>query len=140
MLVEDAEHPLHRLGNGVVRGEVVPREERLEDGPGDEVLGEHLDRVGLGDAVVEVAPQTGEEDLELLGGGRLRVREQAGDPGNVLLGDLGDVLGPGLPVATLADLLDDARVDGVAPLLDPEWQRELRRASVGAALGSGRRR
>jgi hypothetical protein len=44
-----------------VRGEVVAGEECLEHRPGDEVLGEHLDRVGAGDAVVEVAAQAGEE-------------------------------------------------------------------------------
>jgi len=49
------------------------------------------------------------------------------DPGDVLLGDVGDVLGPGLPVAAFADLLDDPGVDGVAPLLDPEGQRQLGR-------------
>jgi hypothetical protein len=89
------------------------------------VLGEHLDRVRPGDPVIEVAAQAAEECLELLRRARLLVGEQTGDPRDVLLGDLGDVLGPGLPVAALADLLDDAGVDRVAPLLDPEGQREL---------------
>jgi hypothetical protein len=47
------------------RGEVVAAEEGLEDRPGDEVLGEHLDGVAAGDAVVEVAAQAGEEPVEL---------------------------------------------------------------------------
>jgi hypothetical protein len=57
----------------------------------------------------------------------------------VLLGDLGDVLCPGFPVAALADLGDDAGVDAVAPALDVERQllaevlRRLRLAVVAAA-------
>ena len=93
--------------------------------PGDEVLGEHLDRVLSADAVVEVAPQPLEEPGELLRGSRGLVRKQAANADDVLLGDLGDILGPRLPVASLADLLDDPGVDRVAPLLAPERQRQL---------------
>ena len=45
LLVEDVEHVLHGLATRVVLGEGVVREQRVEDRPGDEVLGEHLDRV-----------------------------------------------------------------------------------------------
>ena len=69
VLVEDVEHPLHGLGDRVVRGEVVALEEGVEDRAGDEVLGEHLDGVVAGDAVVEVAAQAVEERVELFGHG-----------------------------------------------------------------------
>ena len=45
MLVEGVEHLLHGLGDGVVLGEGVALEQRVEDRAGDEVLGEHLDGV-----------------------------------------------------------------------------------------------
>jgi len=72
-------------------------------------------------------PQPLEEDGELGCRDGCLVGEQARDPDDVLLGDLRHVGGPGLPVAPLADLLDDLGVDRVAPLLDPERQRELGR-------------
>jgi len=40
-----------------VAGEGVVREEGIEDGLGDEVLGEHLDDFGIGDGVVEIVAQ-----------------------------------------------------------------------------------
>ena len=68
VLVERVEHVApSTCDDRVVRGEVVAVEERVEDRPGDEVLGQHLDRVVAGDAVVEVAAQAGEEVVELLG-------------------------------------------------------------------------
>ena len=140
VLVEGGEHQLHGAGDGVVRREVVAVEEGLEDGRGDEVLGEHLDRLVAGDALVEVAAQAGEELLELLGGVGLRVLEQAVDAGDVGLGDVGDVLGPGLPVLPLADLLHDAGVHRVAEAVEAVVERELlaSRAPSGCSGRSGR--
>ena len=61
VLVQGVDHGLHDLRHGVVAGEVVAGEQRVEDGPGDEVLGEHLDGVVAADGVVEVVSQRGEE-------------------------------------------------------------------------------
>ncbi len=54
MLLEDIERVLHGLGDGVVASEGVVREEGVEDGLGNEVLGEHLDDFGIGDGVVKI--------------------------------------------------------------------------------------
>jgi hypothetical protein len=121
VLVERGQHALHRLGDRVVCGEVVAAEQGVEHRPGDEVLGEHLDGVVAGDAVVEVAAQAGEERVELRCCA-VRAGEQALDAHDVLLRDLGDVLGPVLPIAALADLGDDLGVDRLAPALDVERQ------------------
>src|SRR5690606_1156178 len=52
LVVEDVEHPLHGLGDRVVGSEVVVLEQRIEDGLGDDVLGEHVNGVVLVDAGV----------------------------------------------------------------------------------------
>src|SRR4051794_30867447 len=63
---EGGEHPFHGLGDRVVVEEVVSLEESVEDRAGNEVLGEHINGIGLGDAFVEIAAQAFEEVLELL--------------------------------------------------------------------------
>ena len=47
------------------------------------------------------------------------------DAGDVGLGDVGDVLGPGLPVAALADLAHDPGVHRVAEALEAVVERQL---------------
>ena len=86
----------------------------------------------LGDRVVEVAAQSVEElGEDLLAGQGLRSVEQRLDARGVALGDLGDVLGPVLPVAAVADLLDDLGVDGVAPFVEL-WKRGKRALNCGS--------
>ena len=87
LLVEHVEHVLHDQGDRVVLGEVVALEQRVEDRLGDEVLGQHLDGVVAGDAVVEVGPQPGEEAVEQLADVEGRVVEQGLDAGDVPVGD-----------------------------------------------------
>ena len=72
VLVQDVQHVLHGLGDGIVAGEAVVLEQGVEDGLGDEVLGEHLDDFGIGDGVVEVVAEFVGEGLE--GGDFLGVR------------------------------------------------------------------
>jgi hypothetical protein len=55
---------LHGLGDGIVTGEAVVLKQGVEDGLGDEVLGEHLDDFGIGDGVVEVVAEFVGEGLE----------------------------------------------------------------------------
>lgn len=99
------------------------------------MLGEHVDGVVAGDAVVEVPAQTYKEVLEGVGHVEVRIEEQGFDASGVAFGDVGDVLGPVFPVATVADLFDDLGVDGVAPLPDlREVQHRLYRRTLGAAL------
>ena len=54
LLVQDVEHLLHRLADGVVLREGVVGEQRVEHRPGDQVLREHLDRIVARDGGVEV--------------------------------------------------------------------------------------
>ena len=84
------------------------------------MLGEHPDRVVAGDAVVEVVPQRGEELVETCDRMRVLVGvfEEGADPGFLGGSDLGDVFGPGLHVAPVADLFNDPGVDGVVPLVE----------------------
>ena len=100
--VEHVEHLLHGLANGVLLGEGVVGEERVEDRPGDQVLREHLDRVVRGDGGVEVVLQALEELVERLGLLRCRLVEERLDAGDVPLGDLRDVAGPSLPIGAVA--------------------------------------
>ena len=111
-------HPLHHHGHRVVRREVVALEQRIEHRLGDQVLGQHGDRVRGGDAVVEVGPQRRHERVELLRdlrGGILG--DQGGDPLGVLGRHLRNGRGPVLPVLAVPHLLHDLGVDGVPPLL-----------------------
>ena len=112
--VQHPQHPAHHPGHRVLRAEVVAVEQRVEDRLGDEVLGEHVHRSLGRHRVVEVGPQGSEEAVELLGHGRFRYpRRQALA---VARRDVGDVLGPVLPVAARAHLLHEPRVDGLPPL------------------------
>ena len=49
LAAERVEHALHGLGDRVVLGEGVALEQRVEDRPGDQVLGKHLDGVVAAD-------------------------------------------------------------------------------------------
>ena len=62
----------------------------------------------------------------------LRVLEQACDAGDVRCGDLGDVVGPVLPVGAVADLLDDLGVDGAfdSPSSNAELAVAVRRTRL----------
>ena len=100
------------------------------------MLGEHLDRLLLGDRVVEVATETVEKGRENLLQIRIAAIEERSNARGMSLGDLRDVFRPGLPVATVADLLDDLGVDGVAPLFDlGEGEHPLNRRAI--AVGAG---
>jgi hypothetical protein len=118
LVAECSEHALHGLGDRVVLGERVGAEESVEDRLGDDVLGEHVDGVGLADTRVDHCPQLGDELRER--GPLVRQAERGLDPCHVRLGDGGDVLCPLLPVGALADLVDQPGVDGLAPVVDPE--------------------
>ena len=63
-LLQAFERALHRLGHRVMRGESVILEQRVEHRLGDEVLRQHPDGFILGDAVVQVVPDAGEEAVE----------------------------------------------------------------------------
>ena len=56
--------PCIALGHGVVRGEAVFLEQRIEHRLGDEMLRQHFHDVGIGDAVVQVIAQLCGELLE----------------------------------------------------------------------------
>lgn len=118
VLVEHGEHLLHRLGDRVVFGEVVAAEQGVEHRSGDEVLGQHLDCVGFGDAVVEVPAQASDELVERGPHVGVRVLQECFDAGDVGLGDGGHVLGPVLPVGLGADLGNDLGEDCVAEFVD----------------------
>ncbi len=49
---------------GLLLAKRVVLEQRVEDGLGDEVLGEHLDDLAIGDAVVQVVAQLLGEGVE----------------------------------------------------------------------------
>ena len=84
-----------------------------------------------GHGIVEVVPERGQELVEAGDGVRVLpgVLDQAPDPGFLGCRDLGDVFGPVLHVAAVADLLDDPRVEGVAPLTQV-GERELRGVEI----------
>ena len=150
--VEGVDHGLHDAGDRVVGGEVVLGEQGVEDGFGDQMLGQHADRVLTADGVVEVVAQALDELLELrghLGGG---AGEQGADAGDEGVGDVGDVGGPVFPVGAGADLVDDARHDRFLPFRQGEQRHLLRHPStvigrrasvpvgvavVGGAVGEG---
>ena len=116
--VERLDHRLHDLRHRVAPGELAAAEQGVEDRPRDQVLGEHLDGVVRGHGIVEVVPERGQELVEAGDGVRVLpgVLDQAPDPGFLGGRDLGDVFGPVLHVAAVADLLDDPRIESVAPL------------------------
>lgn len=121
MFVEEVEHALHGERDGIVGGEGVVAEEGVEDGLGDEVLGEHLDHLGVGDGVVEVVAEFVGEGVE--GGdfaGVGRVADDGGDARDVGLRDLGDVGGPLVPVGAVAALLDDLHIERAFDFADIE--------------------
>lgn len=62
--------------------------------------------------------EAGEELVERVSNTIMVRVEKPVDAGDVRFGDAGNVLGPCLPIATLADLLDDACVDSVAEVVE----------------------
>ena len=114
--VEGVDHLLHDLGDGVEAAEVVAVEQRIEDGAGDEVLGEHLDGICLADGRVEVVAQPADEAGEFGPQFLVAAADQVGDALLVVLRDLGDVVCPVLPIVALSHLLNDFRVDRFAPV------------------------
>ena len=97
-------------------GEGIRAEEGVEDRLRDDVLGKHVDGVGLGDTRVDHRSQLSDELLEC--GPLIRHAKGGLDPRHVRLGDGGDVLCPLLPVGALADLIYQPGVDGFAPVVD----------------------
>ena len=69
--VEGVDHGLHDLADRVLLGELVATEQCLEHGAGDEVLGQHRDRVVGGDAVVEVVLSAWWNCVKPFDGGRV---------------------------------------------------------------------
>ena len=135
VFAQRVDHTLHGDGHWVGARELGAREQSLEHGERDHVLGKHLDGLGLGDAVVERVSQALEKHGELVRGGPA-VEHQLAHALDVALGDLADVLGPVLPVDLGAALLDDDGVDGLLQLLVGEVQPHLAVAPVedGGAL------
>ncbi|SLE30149.1 Uncharacterised protein [Mycobacteroides abscessus subsp. massiliense] len=113
---EGVHHALHDLGHGVVGGEIVSFEQGVEDGFGDQVLGQHADRVSFADGIVEVVAQPFQEPFELLGGLLVSLVEDDFDAGDERSGDTCNVVCPVLPVGTFAHLVHDAGEDGLTPL------------------------
>ncbi len=116
-------------------GEIVPGEQRVKDGLGDEVLGEHRDRILAPDAVVEVVAQPLRKVSKRRTSGEffLRIVEDGVDAQDLALGDIGDIGRPVLPVSPRTDFVDDAGVDGLLPVRRGE-QRDLL-GRVGRAIG-----
>ena len=131
-------HPLHDLADGVQGSEVRAAEQRVEDRPGDQVLREHRRRVVLADRVVEIVAQRRDELTEALAGTAGR-GDQGADALVVAASDVGDGLGPLLPVAPLAAALDDLRVDRLAPLFDTLIQssEHVLRDDLGGGVAPG---
>ncbi|MNV54763.1 hypothetical protein D3C71_1469720 [compost metagenome] len=126
MLLQDVEDALHGQRHGVVLGEAVVLEQRVEHRLGDEVLGQHFDDLAVADAAVQVVAQLFREGIEgdpllLIG----RVFDDAGDAVYVGAGDLGDVIRPVFPVVAVADLLHQLGVDGLLNLANLERQGGL---------------
>jgi hypothetical protein len=71
-------------------GELVAFEQGFEHRPGDDVLGQHLDGVAFGDGVVQIVAQFAKEGIEGAAGLGVRVFQQGGQAGDVVLGDFGD--------------------------------------------------
>ena len=118
--MKGSENSLHRDRDGVVLGEAVALKQRLEHWPGDEVLGEHFDSVGLADPLVQVIPDLGKEALECRALGRSRLLNDGRDTGDMGLGDLGDVARPVLPIVTPPALLHDLGADRRGELVEGE--------------------
>ena len=106
--------------------ELVAGEQSVEHRRGDQVLREHRDRVIAADRVIEVVLQPLVELRERLSHRGVGPVNQDLDPSDQGSGDIGDVLGPVLPVGAGTDLVDDAGVDRLLPLRQRE-QRHLRR-------------
>ena len=111
------------------------REEGLEYGAGDEVLGEHLDDLGLGDGGVEIVAQFRHEGTEgasfLFVGGALDDGLDAGDVG---ARDAGDVAGPVFPVGAADAFFHDPGVEGALEFAGGEFDLGL----DGGIGGAGR--
>ena len=138
VLVQGVEHLLHGPRHRVVAGKAVLLEQRLEHRPGDEVLRQHFDDLGIGDGVVQVVAQFLREGGEGLALSRVGgVLEDGGDAVDVGVRDPRDIRRPFLPVVTVADLLHEFRVDGLFDLADFELERVLLGRLVGDRLTDG---
>ena len=80
------------------------------------MLCQHLHGVVLADARVQVLAHALEELIKCLLALAVRLVQQRANAHLVAVGDLGDVLGPVFPVATVAALVDDLGEHGVLPL------------------------
>ena len=135
--LEQTDHGLHGSRDRIVPGERTGGEQRLEHWLGDEVLTQHVNRVGLADRLIDVGAQSLVKGAE--GVGKFVVlgsstRQQTRDAGHLIGVDVHDVVGPVLPVLTLAHLLDDARQDRVLELRAE--QRELLSQGLLRLLGA----
>ena len=112
-VLHQLQHGIHGLRHGIQLRETIILEQGIEDGAGDDLLRQHLDGLRARDGGVDTVMQTLQKLLELL----LPVPrlQELGDGGNLAFRNVRDVLGPVLPVATAAALLDDARKDGILP-------------------------
>ena len=104
------------------------------------MLGQHVDRTVDGDGVVNSGLQPGEEGVELasqrsIGGAGLR--QNTRDAGDLVGMDVNDIVGPGIPVVALADLLDDPREDRVTHLVLEQHRLDGSPRAVGVVTGLG---
>ena len=95
---------------------LLASEQRVEDRPRNHVLGEHCCRVVPPDGVVEVVAERSYELVEPCTNQSVWVLYERADAFVVAAGDVGDGVGPPLPVATLSAAFDDQRDDGGAQL------------------------
>ena len=136
--IQYPEHPAHHLRHRVLGREVVAVEDRIEDRLGHQVLREHVDRGFRGDRVVEIGSQSRQEMLKLAR--HLGVLHPLGQALTVTGRNVGNILGPLLPVTPRADLLDQAGVDRLPPLAErPQVEGRLlmRRSTGGVAVVGG---
>lgn len=87
VLVELRQHNLHGAGDGVCLGELTSLEQSIEDRASDEVLGKHLDGLGLADRGVEVVLKLAEERQKGVTFGP-RLSDDSRDACDMGLGDL----------------------------------------------------
>ena len=114
--LKDVHDLLHGLRNWVLTGEGVTLEQRIKHRLGDDVLCQHLDGVVLADARVQVLADALEELVKGLLALGVGLFQQRANAHLVAVGDLGDALGPVLPVAAVAALVDDLGEHCVLPL------------------------
>ena len=135
VLMEDIQHALHGGGDGIIGSERIILKEGIEYGFGDEVLGEHLNDFLVGDGVVKVIAEfigkTGEGGDFL---GIVWITDNLGDALDVGLGDLGDILGPFIPVVAVTTFFDDLGEQGTFELADVELKIRLGEPPPGVCL------